>query len=469
MPMIHRLADCMNEKIPESTNIWQFCVIFPHCQIGENCNICSHVLIENDVKIGNSVTIKSGVQVWDGIEIEDDVFIGSNVAFTNDMYPKSRNKNWVLQRTKVCRGASIGANATILPGLTIGENALIGAGSVVTKNIPPHTIWVGNPAKFIKYRDEEHGDALVSLVVATYNSSATVIETLESFFRQTYHNLELIVTDDCSTDETVNVCRNWLEKHSDRFVRVLVVTTKQNTGVSGNFNRGILASQGQWIKTIAGDDILASTAIQDYMHYIKNSKDDVQMCVSDVEPFASSGEIPENITNAYENFIKFAQEPYPQQWNRIKHRQTFVGPTFFYSRELYDKVGGFDEKYGNCEEWPFVYKVLKSGYRVFAIDKKLVKYRVSANTLSRKKESCGLGNYNLFLSTYRFFFDYPFRDLLKEHHYMAAYYLSMSYLTDRLRYSTNNSKFSRILKSILCPNADQKWVKKLVKLQDKLC
>lgn len=148
--MIHRLADCMNPNIPESTNVWQFCVIFPKCIIGENCNICANVLIENDVKIGNNVTIKSGVQIWDGIELEDDVFIGSNVAFTNDLYPKSRNKDWKLLHTKVCKGASIGANVTILPGITIGENALIGAGSVVTKDVPANTIWVGNPARFVK-------------------------------------------------------------------------------------------------------------------------------------------------------------------------------------------------------------------------------------------------------------------------------------------------------------------------------
>jgi len=149
--MIHPLADCMNPNITDSTNIWQFCVIFPKCQIGENCNICAYCIVENEVKIGSNVTIKSGVQVWDGIEIEDNVFIGSNVAFTNDMYPRSKNKNWTLQRTKVCKGASIGANATILPGITIGENALVGAGSVVIKDIPANTMWVGNPARFVKY------------------------------------------------------------------------------------------------------------------------------------------------------------------------------------------------------------------------------------------------------------------------------------------------------------------------------
>ena len=151
--MIHPLADCMNPNVPESTNIWQFCVILPHAQIGENCNICSHCFIENDVVIGNHVTIKCGVQVWDGITLEDDVMVGSNVTFTNDMYPRSQNKDWKLLRTKVCKGASIGAGSVILPGLTIGEGAMIGAGSVVTKDVPPGELWMGNPAKFVRKID----------------------------------------------------------------------------------------------------------------------------------------------------------------------------------------------------------------------------------------------------------------------------------------------------------------------------
>lgn len=148
--MIHPLSDCQNKNIPESTNVWQYCVVLPGAQIGENVNICSHCFIENDVKIGNNVTIKCGVQVWDGIELEDNVMIGSNVTFTNDMYPKAKNKDWKLLRTMICKGASVGAGSTLLPGITIGENALIGAGSVVTKDVPAGEIWVGNPAHFVR-------------------------------------------------------------------------------------------------------------------------------------------------------------------------------------------------------------------------------------------------------------------------------------------------------------------------------
>lgn len=147
--MIHELADCQ-AQVSESTKIWQFCVIFPKAQIGENCNICSHCLIENDVTIGDNVTIKSGVQVWDGIIIEDNVLVGANVTFTNDRYPRAKNPNWIMERTLIKKGASIGAGCTLLCGITIGEYAMIGAGSVVTKDVPAGELWFGNPAKFVR-------------------------------------------------------------------------------------------------------------------------------------------------------------------------------------------------------------------------------------------------------------------------------------------------------------------------------
>ena len=148
--MIHKLSDCQSVNIGENTNIWQFCVIFPNAKIGKNCNICANVLIENDVVVGDNVTVKSGVQLWDGVIIEDNVCIGPNVTFTNDLFPRSKNPDWKLQKTLVKKGASIGANATILAGITIGENAMIGAGSVVTKSVPPNEVWFGNPAKFVR-------------------------------------------------------------------------------------------------------------------------------------------------------------------------------------------------------------------------------------------------------------------------------------------------------------------------------
>lgn len=148
--MIHKLSDVKSTHIGKNTNIWQFCVVFPKAVIGDNCNICSHVLIENDVTIGDNVTVKSGVQLWDGVTLEDGVFVGPNVTFTNDLFPRSKNPDWEMRKTVVKKGASIGANATILCGITIGENAMIGAGSVVTKDVPAGEVWVGNPAEYLR-------------------------------------------------------------------------------------------------------------------------------------------------------------------------------------------------------------------------------------------------------------------------------------------------------------------------------
>lgn len=147
---IHPLSDVQSKHIGKGTTIWQYCVVLPKARIGSNCNINCQVFIENDVFIGNNVTIKPGVQIWDGITIEDDVFIGPNATFTNDKMPRSKHYPEKFIRTVVKKGASIGANATILPGVIIGESAMIGAGCVVTKDIPPHTVWVGNPARQIK-------------------------------------------------------------------------------------------------------------------------------------------------------------------------------------------------------------------------------------------------------------------------------------------------------------------------------
>jgi UDP-2-acetamido-3-amino-2,3-dideoxy-glucuronate N-acetyltransferase len=144
----HALVE--SNTIGTGTRIWAFVHILPNAQIGENCNICDHVFIENDVKVGNRVTIKCGVQLWDGVTLEDDVFIGPNATFTNDLFPRSKDHSKPIAKTFVARGASIGANATILAGLTIGEGAMIGAGSVVTKDVPPKAVVFGNPARVVR-------------------------------------------------------------------------------------------------------------------------------------------------------------------------------------------------------------------------------------------------------------------------------------------------------------------------------
>ncbi|MFC1775859.1 WxcM-like domain-containing protein [Pseudomonadota bacterium] len=145
------LVEVAQNSIGKDTRIWAFVHILPGAVIGSECNICDHVFIENNVVIGDRVTVKSGVQLWDGITVEDDVFIGPNATFTNDKFPKSKNKSFDCLKTVIKTGASIGANATILPGLIIGTGAMVGAGAVVTRDVPANAIVVGNPAVITGY------------------------------------------------------------------------------------------------------------------------------------------------------------------------------------------------------------------------------------------------------------------------------------------------------------------------------
>lgn len=153
---LHPLSDVQSKSVGVGTKIWQYVVVLPNAKIGSDCNICAQVLIENDVVIGDRVTIKSGVQLWDGVRLEDDVFVGPNATFTNDLFPRSKQYPEQFGATIVEKGASIGANATILAGVTIGKRAMIGAGAVVTKDVPPYAIVIGNPARITGYVDVSH-------------------------------------------------------------------------------------------------------------------------------------------------------------------------------------------------------------------------------------------------------------------------------------------------------------------------
>lgn len=137
--------------IGDGTNVWAFAHVLSGAVVGQDCNICDHVFIENDVLIGDRVTLKCGVQIWDGITIGDDVFIGPNATFANDKFPRSKQHLENVVRTTIRHGASIGAGAVILPGITISEYAMVGAGAVVTKSVPAHAIVVGNPARVVGY------------------------------------------------------------------------------------------------------------------------------------------------------------------------------------------------------------------------------------------------------------------------------------------------------------------------------
>ena len=152
---IHPLADVSTTNIGARTKLWQFVVVLPGAVVGSDCNICAHCFIENDVTIGDRVTIKCGVQLWDGLHIANDVFVGPNVTFTNDKFPRSKQRPAAFLTTLIDSGASIGGGATILPGIKIGRNAMVGSGAIVTRSVPPNAIVVGNPARIVGYVDTQ--------------------------------------------------------------------------------------------------------------------------------------------------------------------------------------------------------------------------------------------------------------------------------------------------------------------------
>lgn len=157
---VHPNALVESDDIGAKTRIWAFAHVLKNVKIGEDCNLCDYVFVESGVTIGNRVTIKNGISLWEGLEVEDDVFLGPNAVFTNDMFPRSKRHSGNFLGTKLQKGASVGANATILCGITLGKYCLVGAGSVVTKSVPDFALVTGNPAK-IKYWVSKTGEKLI--------------------------------------------------------------------------------------------------------------------------------------------------------------------------------------------------------------------------------------------------------------------------------------------------------------------
>jgi acetyltransferase-like isoleucine patch superfamily enzyme/dTDP-4-dehydrorhamnose 3,5-epimerase-like enzyme len=189
---VHELADVSSDAIGDGTKIWQYVVVLPGARIGKDCNICAHVFIENSVVIGDRVTIKCGVQLWDGLRVGNDVFIGPNATFTNDLFPRSKKYPDKYLETIIEDGASIGAGAVILPGLTIGQGAMVGAGAVATRSVPPRAIVVGNSARIIGYTDTEMQSAS-TLVQTVQSDHLGAIEVLHSVVSGvTLHKLPFI-------------------------------------------------------------------------------------------------------------------------------------------------------------------------------------------------------------------------------------------------------------------------------------
>lgn len=229
----------------------------------------------------------------------------------------------------------------------------------------------------------EENQPLVSVAVITYNSSKTVVETLDSIYNQTYPKLELIISDDCSTDNTVEICRGWIETHKERFARTELLTVEKNTGVSANMNRAEEACLGEWVKPIAGDDVLFPECIMVYVAYVQKNPDSL-VVFSRMEGFGKSEPEVEEYMNRVFDYSFFALS-IPKQ----NHRLVFKGnclpaPTCFYNRDRLASLGivGYDERIPMIEDYPRWIMLLKHGVHFDFVDKALVRYRLSENAIS---------------------------------------------------------------------------------------
>lgn len=226
------------------------------------------------------------------------------------------------------------------------------------------------------------GLPLVSVRILTYNSSKYITETLDSIFKQTYQNIELVISDDCSTDDTVFICQNWIKEHRSRFSNVVFLTVPTNTGVCANSKRSLEATTGDWIKGLGGDDCLFPTAIEEYIKFVQKSHCDI--CAAKMDYMDdNSNDLNVQLGGAYDNYMNNLCLPYDKQYRLAKEKVFVPGPVLFYSRKVYEATGGPDYQYGSADEWSFLYRVLKNGYRVFYLDRILIRYRVHEKSLTR--------------------------------------------------------------------------------------
>lgn len=226
---------------------------------------------------------------------------------------------------------------------------------------------------------------LVSVPVITYNSSKTVVETLDSVYNQTYPKLELIVSDDCSTDDTIKVCRSWIDSHKDRFSRTELLTVGKNTGVSANLNRAEAACTGEWVKVIAGDDILMPDCIETYVDYVYKQSDAIYVFAK-VETIGGEEDRCKVIESQF--LYEFFNWPIERQYDFLTlERNCIPAATSFYNRNSIMKLGiKNDERIPLLDDWPRWINLLKKGVRFRFIDKILVKYRVGESSLSTKEK-----------------------------------------------------------------------------------
>ena len=256
---------------------------------------------------------------------------------------------------------------------------------------------------------------LVSVVVVTYNSSRFVIETLDSVYRQSFQDIELIVSDDCSKDNTFTICENWIENHRDRFVKACIIKTPRNSGICANYNYALHHSSGEWIKYIAGDDILENNCIE---RFVENIKLDTFLYTCITKHLSNeTGE-----TSLYTTHL-----PDSTAWRQARYMLKYLrginGPTLFIERKHLLEIGGFEEKYPMIEDWPIAIRFATKGWRIGIVDEPLVRWRIYGDSISHSNHSFSVSLQNAY---YNYSVKYCIRYLFPFHgyHHWLNYWLS---------------------------------------------
>lgn len=272
----------------------------------------------------------------------------------------------------------------------------------------------------------------VSVCVISYNSEKYIIDTLESIRRQTYSPIELIISDDFSSDNTVDICKRWATENKQHFANVQIIESPQNTGVSANCNRAYNAATGTWVKCIAGDDLLLPDAIETYVKFI-NDNPACRICYGYPIMFGSKDDLLKQMTECFEReFHKHIRQNLQHQKKEIVKRLFVPGPGLFVQKKLWEDVGGFDEAYPFCEEYPFTLKVLERNNKIWWIGKPTIKYRLTENSLSHNSNQ--KVSYIHFKDNYAFFRNVRKKLLLRKGHILLAIHLSIKYHIANLEY-----------------------------------
>lgn len=288
---------------------------------------------------------------------------------------------------------------------------------------------------------------LVSVPVITYNSSKFIIETLESIKLQTYNNIELIISDDCSTDNTVEICKDWLKRNESRFVRTLLIESNKNTGTSANGNRGEKACQGEWVKLIAGDDILLPSCISDYIDFV-SLHPDAKYVFGRVEAFGGSEERNKEITENCVNYSFFKLSA-KQQYHSLAMGAWLLAPTCFYNRSVAIKHNiKNDESIKLIEDLPKWMNVTKAGIRMTLMDKVVVRYRLHDGSISTSNTL----SVAFLKDGFRIYMAYEARELYKEHKRLAIYkwLVSKCFVEDKRFPYLQLVKTFKIIDTLIC-------------------